>query len=87
MLLAALGFSLMGGAAKLLKESFNAGQLVFWRNAVGICVLGVGFLIHPPIKKRRPDPLAHFPGFNGCHCIVHITLLHPSPSIRHGNDL
>lgn len=25
MLLAALGFSLMGGAAKALKESFNAG--------------------------------------------------------------
>lgn len=29
MLLAALGFSLMGGAAKLLKGSFGAGQLVF----------------------------------------------------------
>ena len=31
MILAALGFSLMGGAAKLLKGNFNAGQLVFFR--------------------------------------------------------
>ena len=36
MLLAALGFSVMGGAAKLLKGSFNAGQLVFYRN-LGSC--------------------------------------------------
>jgi drug/metabolite transporter (DMT)-like permease len=36
MLLAALCFSIMGGAAKALKENFNAGQLVFYRNAVGL---------------------------------------------------
>jgi hypothetical protein len=30
MILAALGFSLMGGAAKLLKGTFSAGQLVFF---------------------------------------------------------
>ena len=36
MLLAAIGFSCMGGAAKQLGGSFNAGQLVFWRNAIGL---------------------------------------------------
>ena len=51
MLLAALGFSLMGGAAKMLKESFNAGQLVFFRNAVGLVFLLPGF-IHRPWKNK-----------------------------------
>ena len=39
MLLAALGFSVMGGAAKALKGSFSAGQLVFYRNAIGLLFL------------------------------------------------
>ena len=51
MLLAALGFSLMGGAAKLLKGSFGAGQLVLWRNLVGLIVLVAGFIIKPPVNK------------------------------------
>ena len=39
MLLAAMGFSIMGGAAKKLTGHFNAGQLVFWRNFIGLVVL------------------------------------------------
>ena len=39
MLLAALGFSLWAAPPKSLKGSFNAGQLVFYRNAVGLVVL------------------------------------------------
>ena len=55
MLLAALGFSIMGGAAKLLKGSFNAGQLVFYRNLVGLIVLLIGFAI----LKKSPWLLAY----------------------------
>ena len=44
-------FFLMGGAAKSLKESFGAGQLVFWRNAVGLVVLLPGFFIKPPVQQ------------------------------------
>src|SRR4029078_4421008 len=51
MLLAALGFSLMGGSAKALKESFTAGQLVFYRNIVGLLFLVPGLLIRPPVQK------------------------------------
>jgi len=50
MLLAALGFSIMGGAAKSLKGSFSAGQLVFFRNLVGLIVLVPGLLIKRPIQ-------------------------------------
>lgn len=49
MLLAALGFSLMGGSAKLLKGGFNAGQLVFFRNLVGAVGLTIAFLVKPPV--------------------------------------
>ena len=48
MLLAALGFSVMGAAAKLLKDSFNAGQLVFYRNIIGLAFLFVGLIRRPP---------------------------------------
>jgi drug/metabolite transporter (DMT)-like permease len=51
MLMAALGFSAMGGAAKMLKDGFNAGQLVFFRNAVGLIFLLPGFL-HRPWKNK-----------------------------------
>lgn len=44
MLLAALGFSIMGGAAKALKGSFSAGQLVFYRNAIGLLFYYPAFL-------------------------------------------
>ena len=81
MLLAALGFSLMGGAAKLLKGSFGAGQLVFWRNAVGLIVLIAGFLVRPPVNKGGKFHLLIFRGMMGTtalytliYCILHIPL-------------
>lgn len=81
MLLAALGFSLMGGAAKLLKGSFGAGQLVFWRNAVGLVVLIAGFLVRPPVNKGGKLHLLIFRGMMGTtalytllYCILHIPL-------------
>ncbi len=81
MLLAALGFSLMGGAAKLLKGSFGAGQLVFWRNAVGALVLISGFLVKPPVSKGGKMHLLLFRGMMGTtalytllYCILHIPL-------------
>ena len=81
MLLAALGFSLMGGAAKILKGSFGAGQLVFWRNAVGLVVLLAGFLIKPPVNKGGKFHLLLFRGMMGTialytllYCILHIPL-------------
>jgi len=81
MLLAALGFSLMGGAAKLLKGSFGAGQLVFWRNAVGLTVLIIGFIAKPPVNKGGKFHLLLFRGMMGTtalytllYCILHLPL-------------
>jgi len=81
MLLAALGFSLMGGAAKLLKGSFGAGQLVFWRNAVGLIVLITGFIAMPPENKGGKFHLLLFRGMMGTialytllYCILHLPL-------------
>jgi drug/metabolite transporter (DMT)-like permease len=81
MLLAALGFSVMGGAAKMLKGSFGAGQLVFWRNAVGLLVLAGGFMIKPPVNKGGKFHLLLFRGMMGTtalytllYCILHIPL-------------
>src|ERR1700754_2877250 len=50
MLLAALGFSVMGGFAKVLRGSFNAPQLVFYRNLTGLLVLSYS-LFYFPIKQ------------------------------------
>lgn len=81
MLLAALGFSVMGGAAKLLKGSFNAGQLVFYRNSIGLLILVVGFAMKPPVNKGAKFYLLIFRGMMGTialytllYCILHIPL-------------
>ena len=81
MLLAALGFSLMGGAAKLLKDAFNAGQLVFFRNAVGLVFLLPSFLHKPWINKGGKLPGLVFRGIMGTtalytllFCILHMPL-------------
>ena len=81
MLIAALGFSVMGGAAKILKGSFNAGQLVFWRNAIGLSVLLIGFIIKPPVNKGGKFHLLLFRGLMGTtalytllYCILHLPL-------------
>jgi drug/metabolite transporter (DMT)-like permease len=81
MLLAALGFSVMGGAAKSLKESFGAGQLVFWRNAIGLLALVPGLLIKPPVHVGGKLTRLIFRGLMGTialytllYCILHIPL-------------
>lgn len=81
MLLAALGFSTMGGAAKALKESFDAGQLVFYRNAVGLMVLLPGLILKPPVQTGGKLSRLAFRGFMGTvalytllYCILHIPL-------------
>lgn len=81
MLLAALGFSLMGGSAKALRESFTAGQLVFYRNAVGLIFLLPGLLIRPPIQTGGKPLRLAFRGLMGTlalytllYCILHLPL-------------
>jgi len=81
MLLASLGFSIMGGAAKLLKGSFNAGQLVFYRNLVGLVVLIAGFIIKPPVNHGGKLRWLIFRGVMGTlalytllYCILHLPL-------------
>jgi len=81
MLLAALGFSIMGGSAKLLKGTLNAGQLVFFRNAVGLVVLLAGFFIRPPVNKGGKFYWLIFRGLMGTialytllYCILHMPL-------------
>ncbi len=81
MLLAALGFSIMGGAAKALKGSFNAGQLVFWRNTVGILVLAISFVNRKPVNNGGNLPRLIFRGLMGTtalytllYCILHLPL-------------
>jgi drug/metabolite transporter (DMT)-like permease len=81
MLLASVGFSVMGGAAKLLKDHFNAGQLVFYRNLVGLLVLLPGFYIKSPVSKGGKTGWLIFRGFMGTvalytllYCILHLPL-------------
>jgi drug/metabolite transporter (DMT)-like permease len=81
MLLAALCFSTMGGAAKALKQNFNAGQLVFYRNLVGLLVLVPGLFIKPPIQTGGKFLRLAFRGIMGTialytllYCVLHIPL-------------
>ena len=80
MLLAALGFSVMGGAAKALKESFNAGQLVFYRNAIGLAFLLPGLLIRPPVQQGGKPVRLAFRGLMGTLALY--TLLYCIRRIR-----
>jgi len=81
MLLAALGFSIMGGAAKSLKGSFNAGQLVFYRNAIGLIFLLPGLFLKPPVQEGGRLMRLVFRGLMGTlalytllYCILHLPL-------------
>ena len=81
MLLAALGFSVMGGAAKSLKGELNAGQLVLWRNLVGLTVLLPGLLLQPPQQTGGHFFRLVFRGMMGTtalytllYCILHLPL-------------
>ncbi len=81
MLLAALGFSTMGAAAKLLKDEFNAGQLVFYRNLVGLLFLSGSLLYRPVVQTGGKTGWLVFRGFMGTvalytllFCILHMPL-------------
>jgi drug/metabolite transporter (DMT)-like permease len=81
MLLAALGFSLMGGAAKLLKGDFNAGQLVFFRNLVGAIGLTTALIAKPPVNRGGKFHWLIFRGIMGTialytllYCVLHLPL-------------
>jgi drug/metabolite transporter (DMT)-like permease len=81
MIMAALGFSVMGGFAKSLKGSFNAGQLVFYRNLVGLIVLLAGFAIKRPVNNGGKLKWLIFRGIMGTvalytllYCILHLPL-------------
>lgn len=81
MLLAALGFSVMGGAAKALKGSFNAGQLVFWRNSIGLLFIGISLLNRAPDQTGGKLLRLVFRGLMGTsavymllYCILHLPL-------------
>ncbi len=81
MLLAALGFSVMGGAAKALKGTFSAGQLVFYRNLIGLVFLLPGLFIKPPVQEGGKLLRLVFRGCMGAtalytllYCILHIPL-------------
>lgn len=81
MLLAALGFSTMGAAAKLLKGSFNAGQLVFYRNAIGLIFLSFSLIRKMPRQTGGKLNWLMFRGLMGTtalytllYCILHMPL-------------
>jgi len=71
----------MGGSAKLLKESFNAGQLVFFRNVIGAVGLTAAFIIKPPVNRGGKFHWLLFRGLMGTialytllYCVLHIPL-------------
>jgi drug/metabolite transporter (DMT)-like permease len=81
MLLAAFGFSIMGGAAKALKGSFNAGQLVFWRNSIGLLFIGISLINRAPEQTGGKLLRLIFRGLMGTsavymllYCILHLPL-------------
>lgn len=81
MLLAAFGFSVMGGAAKALKGSFNAGQLVFWRNIVGLLFIAGSLINRAPVQQGGKLLRLIFRGLMGTsavymllYCILHLPL-------------
>ena len=81
MLLAALGFSTMGAAAKLLKDGFTDGQLVFYRNLVGLVFLSVSLIRYIPVQEGGRGGWLMFRGLMGTmalytllFCILHMPL-------------
>ena len=81
MILAALGFSIMGAAAKMLKGELNAGQLTFYRNAVGLIFLSMSCIIKPPTIIGNKTGWLIFRGLMGTtalytllYCILYLPL-------------
>ena len=65
MLIAACGFSIMGGFAKILKGSFHTQELVFYRNFTGLLVLLFSFRRYPVIQTGGKLWLLLFRGLMG----------------------
>ena len=81
MLIAAAGFSIMGGFAKILKGSFHTQELVFYRNVTGLLVLLFSFRRYPVIQTGGKLWLLLFRGLMGTialytllYNIIHIPL-------------
>lgn len=81
MILAALGFSIMGAAAKMLKGELNAGQLTFYRNAVGLIFLSMSCIIKPATIIGNKTGWLIFRGLMGTtalytllYCILYLPL-------------
>lgn len=71
----------MGGFAKVLKPFFNAPQLVFYRNLVGLIFIAASLLWYPHKQTGGRLPLLIFRGIMGTlalytllYCILHIPL-------------
>jgi drug/metabolite transporter (DMT)-like permease len=65
----------------MLKGSFNAGQLVFWRNIVGLLVVIISLLNRPPVHTGGKLRRLIFRGLMGTsavymllYCILHLPL-------------
>jgi drug/metabolite transporter (DMT)-like permease len=65
MLIAAAGFSIMGGFAKMLKGSFHTQELVFYRNFTGLLVLLFSFSRFPLKQTGGKIGLLLFRGLMG----------------------
>jgi drug/metabolite transporter (DMT)-like permease len=81
MLLAAFGFSVMGAAAKMLGGAFNSGQLVFFRNLVGLVIILISLYRRPPQQEGGRLGWLIFRGMMGTmalytllFCILHMPL-------------
>ena len=81
MLMAAFFFSTMGAAAKMLTGAFTAGQLVFYRNAVGLLFLAAGMIMRPPVSNGGKLGWLAFRGLMGTialytllYCVLHMHL-------------
>lgn len=81
MLIAATCFSLMGASAKLLKGSFNAGQLVFYRNSLGLLFLSTSLYRKKPVHEGGKFGRLVFRGLMGAvalytllYCVLHLPL-------------
>ena len=87
MLLAALGFSIMGGAAKSLKEVSLPVNWYFTGMLIGLLVLIPGLLIKPPSTRVENSCGLHLPGIMGTIALIHFVILYSAYSPRNSDEL